>query len=180
MRLLLTICAYAVFLMMSPQTTCLAQTPEAAKEISPGSPIIIHSDSLEIDQKERSIVFRGKVKATSGDMVVDCRKMIVYYSDSETQEKPMAESRGIEKIVASGDVSITQPDGSVARAGKAVFFQKEEKVVLTGDPFVQQGLDSVEGHKITMFLGENRSIVEGSKKKRVKAKIFPKEEKGKE
>ena len=165
--------------MASPQTACFAQTTKAAQGTSPAIPIIINSNSLEINQNERSIVFRGNVKAIRGDMVVDCRKMIVYYSDSGTQEKPMAESRGIEKIVASGDVAITQPDGSVARAGKAVFFQDEEKVVLTGDPFVQQGLDSVEGHKITMFLGENRSIIEGSKTKRVKAKIFPKEEKGK-
>jgi lipopolysaccharide export system protein LptA len=66
----------------------------------------------------------------------------------------------------------------VARAGKAVFYQNEGKVVLTENPFLQQGQDSVEGQRIIMFLNENRSIVEGGEKKRVKATIFPKEEKG--
>jgi len=54
------------------------------------------------------------------------------------------------------------------------------KIVLTENPSVQQGRDVVEGHKIIILLNENRSIVEGSETKRVKATIFPKEEKGKE
>jgi lipopolysaccharide export system protein LptA len=66
----------------------------------------------------------------------------------------------------------------VARAGKAVFYQNEEKVVLTEKPRVKQGPDLIEGHRIIMFLNTNRTIIEGSKTKRVKATIFPREEKG--
>ena len=61
-----------------------------------------------------------------------------------------------------------------------VYYQGEGKIVLTENPSVQQGRDVVEGHKIIIFLNENRSIVEGSETERVKATIFPKEEKGKE
>jgi len=67
---------------------------------------------------------------------------------------------------------------TMARAEKAVFYQDEQKIVLTENPLVQQGADFVEGKQITIFLNDNRSIVEGNGKKRVKATIFPKEEKG--
>ena len=88
------------------------------------------------------------------------------------------ESGRIEKIIALWDVVIMRSDGGIARAGKAVFYQNEEKVVLTDNPSVQQGPDLVEGHRIVMYLKENRSVIEGSASKRVKATLFPKEEKG--
>ena len=52
--------------------------------------------------------------------------------------------------------------------------------MLTENPYLQQGPDYVEGQRITIFLNEGRSIVEGNETKRVKATIFPKEEKGKQ
>ena len=152
---------------------------KASKKISSASPIIIHSNSLELDQQKRLIVFKGKVRARREDMTIDCQKMIVYYLDSPKKNKSKVESNRIDKIIALGNVTINRYDGGMARAGKAVFYQNEDKVVLTENPFVQQGPDFVEGHRIIIFLNENRSIVEGSERKRVKATIFPKEEKGK-
>ena len=148
-------------------------------KISSKSPIIIHSNSLEVDQKKRLIVFEGKVRARREDMVVDCQKMIVYYLDNSNKNESSVESIRIDKIIALGDVIINRSDGSVARAGKVVFYQNEDKVVLTENPIIQQGPDFVEGHRIIIYLNENRSIIEGSETKRVKATLFPKEEKGK-
>jgi len=153
---------------------------EPSKKISTESPIIINSNTLEVDQNLRIIVFKGKVRARTDEMVVDCQKMIVYYAASPAKNESNLESSRIEKIVALGNVIINRSDGGMARAGKAVFYQNEGKVVLTDNPFVKQGRDFVEGHRIIMFLNENRSIIEGGKTKRVKATIFPKEEKGKE
>jgi lipopolysaccharide export system protein LptA len=62
----------------------------------------------------------------------------------------------------------------VATAEKAVYYQSEEKMVLTGNPVVRMGKDFVEGDRITMFLKEERSVVESSKDKKVRAVIFPK------
>ena len=44
---------------------------------------------------------------------------------------------------------------------------------------MKQGEDFVEGDVITLFLKENRSIVESAGDKKVRAVIFPKQEKGK-
>jgi len=158
---------------------CPAQQEEPSGGISSEKPIIIHSDTLLFDQQQGIITFEGKVRARSNDMVVDCKKMIVYLNEHSSSSSSMDSSR-IEKIIALGDVVINQPDGGVARAGKAVFYQSEEKVVLTENPSVQQGLDLAEGERIVMYLKENRSIIEGSASKRVKATLFPKEEKARE
>ena len=50
-------------------------------------------------------------------------------------------------------------------------------MVLTGNPVVKQGNDFVEGSTITLFLKEERSIVESSEGGKVRAVIFPKEKK---
>jgi lipopolysaccharide export system protein LptA len=52
-----------------------------------------------------------------------------------------------------------------------------ENVVLTGNPVVKQENDFVEGDRITMFITENRTVVEGSADRKVRALIFPNREK---
>ena len=65
----------------------------------------------------------------------------------------------------------------MATAEKAVYYQKDEKMVLTGNPVVKQGNDSIEGDRITIFLKENRNVVESSGDRKVRATIFPNSEK---
>ena len=51
-------------------------------------------------------------------------------------------------------------------------------LVLEGDPVLQDGENSIRGNVIRYFMNENRSVVEGSPKKRVHA-VFSNEKKGK-
>ena len=62
-------------------------------------------------------------------------------------------------------------------AEQAIYYQSDERVVLTGKPVVKQGNDFVEGAKITLLLKENRSIVEGSEDSKVRAVLSPKNKK---
>ena len=168
----------SIVFLVAFQNDSIAQVREESPEISKQDRIVINSDTLEVDQQKRLIVFEGKVRARRRDMTVDCQKMLVYYLDRSASTESDVESRQIDKIIALGNVTVNRSDGSVAHAGKAVFFQAEEKIVLTEDPSVQQGRDIVEGEKIIILLKEERSIVEGSKGKPVRATLFPKEEEG--
>lgn len=183
MRIILSIFSFSIVIffifLVPPPINSFSQANKVSKEISSKGPIIINSDTLELDQQKRLIIFEGKVRARREDMVIDCQKMIVYYLDNPTEDGSKVESHRIDKIIALGNVTINRSDGGIARAGKAVYYQNEEKVVLTENPFVQQGPDFVEGHRIILFLNENRSIIEGGERKRVKATIFPREGKGK-
>jgi len=183
MRTLLSIYSVGFFIFFAffipSQLDAFPEEKKAFKDISTKKPIIIYSDTLELDQQKRTIVFSGSIQARSEDMEVECHEMIVHYLDNPAKNQSNVDYNvRIGKIIAIGDVIIKLNAGGKALAGKAVFYQDEQKVVLTENPSIQQGPDFVEGDQITMFLNENRSIIEGGKRKRVKATIFPKEEKG--
>jgi lipopolysaccharide export system protein LptA len=103
--------------------------------------------------------------------------MLLYYNNPDKEKASGNLDLKIDKIVATGNVKITRPDGAFATAEKAVYYQGDEKVVLTGKPIVKQGNDFVEGTRITLYLKEQRSIVEGSEEKKVRAVISPRSKK---
>jgi lipopolysaccharide export system protein LptA len=140
-------------------------------------PIVIKSQSLEVDNQKRIVVFTGQVDAKRGDMTINCEKMIVYYMDQSAHKESGKTDVRIDKIVASGKVKISRPDGALAMAEEGVYYESDEKVVLTGRPVVKQGDDFVEGSRITLYLKEKRSVVEGSEKEKVRAVLHPRSEK---
>jgi len=169
------------FMLLSPPyAISYSQEELKLKNISNTSPIIINSNTLEVDQKKKTIVFVGSVKAVQDNMAVNCDRMIVYYRNTNEKNESSVGSNRIEKIVAFGNVTINIPDGNKATAGKVIFYENEGKAVLTENPRVQQGPDFIEGHRITIFLNEDRSIIEGNDSKRVQATIFPKKHGGKQ
>ena len=147
--------------------------PKEAKAKTGTQAMVVSSDSLEIDNKQKIVVFAGGVKAERDNITIHCQKMQLHYLDLSGAGDSGETDIEVEKIVASGKVKIERVEGGTATAEQAVYYQKEEKLILTGDPVVRQGEDFVEGEKITLFLGEDRSLVEGSKDSKVRAVISP-------
>ena len=65
-----------------------------------------------------------------------------------------------------GHVKIEKDNGK-ATCEKAVYFSDDEKIVLTGDPVAWEKGTRVSGKQITMFLAEDRSVVEGGSHVRI-------------
>jgi len=86
------------------------------------------------------------------------------------------ETREVERVVASGDVRIVQGD-RVATGQQGILFNAEKKMVLTGEPKLFQGENSVSGDEVTVYLQEERSTVSSAEGSRVQAIFHPKEEK---
>ena len=143
------------------------------EKIGKGQPVIIKADTLEMDNKRRIVTFEGSVEAKEAEFTLKCRKMLIYYVEGKGSRSPDSPGIEIDRIVASGKVEITRSDGGIATADEAVYYQKEEKMVLTGKPVVKQGDYFVEGSKITLFIKENRSVVEGSENMKVRAVMSP-------
>lgn len=141
-------------------------------------PIVINSTTLEADNKKKIVTFTGEVEAKMENFAAYCHKMVIYYVEAPEKKGPEETATRIDKIVATGEVKIVRAEGGVATGKKAVYYQLDEKVVLTGDPVVRQENNFVEGDRITLFLKEDRSLVEGSQDKKVRAVIFPGQEKG--
>lgn len=161
-------------------TICLLFSGTAAAETDPtevlksgDDPLVIRSETLEIDNKNRQVIFKGTVDARKSTFTITCQEMHLYYHGDTSGKTEGAEDVRVDRVVATGEVTITRSDGGKAMADKAIYYQKDDKVILTGNPVVKQGEDFVEGTRITFFIGERRSIVEGSGQERVRAVIFP-------
>ncbi len=137
------------------------------------SPIRIVADRLEVMQPDRALVFEGHVVVRQDDVTITGNKMrVVGLPPEKGKEKEDSISEKIDYIEMDGDVKVTQKD-RVATAQKAVFYQREQKVVMRGHPSVTKGKDRIEGTVITIYLQQGRSIVEGGKETPVEAILFP-------
>jgi len=150
-----------------------SETPEKAGSQGETPSIVVKADSLEIDNKKKIVTFLGNVDAKRDVFTMYCEKMDLYYVDRQSGASSEKMQFRVEKIVASGKVKILRTGGGSATADQAVYYQADEKVILTGNPVVKQGKDSVEGSRITLYLKDNRSVVEGSENRKVKAVLFP-------
>ena len=159
--------------------TALCASSLTKSQKKPQGPMVIKSKTLEADDNKKKVTFEGDVEAKRDDFTVFCRQLVVLYEKPSEQKETEKVSARIDKIIATGGVRIIRAEGGVATGEKAVFHQKDEKLVLTGKPVVKQGEDFVEGDVITLFLKENRSVVESAGNKKVRAVIFPNKEKGK-
>jgi lipopolysaccharide export system protein LptA len=146
----------------------------------------ITASKMTVRNQENKAVFEGTVKLTKGNLVVHSDVMVVFFkaadqadqtrpvearaagTDADHTEKagrgrndlPIMSNRSVSMIEATGRVLIEKEDGR-ATCHKAVYHGDEEKIVLTGEPVAWQKGTRVTGKRITMYLAEDRSIVEG-------------------
>jgi outer membrane protein assembly factor BamD len=144
-------------------------SPEA-KVVDSAYPIDITSDSVETFTKDNLILFKGNVVARQKDMVI--------YADS-LEAVIIEDGKGIEKVTADGRVKIQQ-GVRVASCQKAVFYNLDKRVVLTGDPKVWEGDNIVSGEEIIFDIEQNRVEVKGGASGRGKVRIIPQETEKKE
>jgi lipopolysaccharide export system protein LptA len=158
----------------------------AAAQEAPQQPVSITADKMELDDQKQVVVFSGSVISKHEDMTLKSDQLRVYYNkgSSQGQEEAGAEKEGlgvglggegteIDRIEAVGNVKITRED-QVAEAHRAVYQAKASPrtIVLTGEPRVWRDKDFLTGKKITLYLDDNRSVVEGGEKKRVNAIFY--------
>jgi lipopolysaccharide export system protein LptA len=128
------------------------------------SPVTIDADQLENLQKEGLVVFTGNVVAAQNNSTQYSDRMEVYLD---------AKGEGIVRTVSSGNVKIITRDCKIGTARRAEYYDAEQRVVLVGNARVWQEDNVVTGERITIFLAEDRSLVEGGKQERVKAVFYP-------
>lgn len=133
------------------------------------SPIDILSDTVEANQKQSIITFKGNVVAKQEEITLYTDMLIVLY-DPDTKK--------IREVQAKGNVKIVQLQRR-ATCQKAIFYQQENKVILEGDVVIREDDNVVRGERVTYYLDEERSIVEAGKGGRVSTSIVPSSEEAK-
>jgi len=149
----------------------------------------ITAEKLTVRNQENKAIFQGSVVLTKGSLLVYSDEMVILFKSSDHaapggkaadqadvkpkeatgQDKgarsgaagmPVLSNQSISLIEATGRVRIERLDGR-ATSKKAIYYADEEKIVLTGDPVAWQKGTRVTGKIITMYLAEERSVVEG-------------------
>lgn len=161
---------FAVLLAVLLATTALAETATVANPLTGiyrnDQPITINSDRLEADDATRRVRFSGQVSVRQGEFTLYAQEVTIIYAEAE---------REIDQVEASGEVRILQGT-RLATGNRAVLYNREGRIVLTGAAKVHQGQDFIQGDEITVYLNEDRSVVSGQQGSRVNAVIHPKKE----
>ena len=147
----------------------------------------ITAKKMTVKNQDSQAVFEGAVVLTRGSLVVYSDRMVVMFraqdppaSDSQKgleavkgtvpskgpDVMPAVSNRSINRIEATGRVKIEKDSGS-ATCEKAIYYHEGDKIVLTGDPVAWDKGTRVSGKQITMFLAEDRSVVEGGSHVRI-------------
>ena len=124
-----------------------------ASEKGTREPIVVTSNRMEAEKLGDVVTFIGDVVLKKEAMTMNADTLLVFY------DQP---AKGVREIEARGNVVVSQ-EGRIALAEKAVYYSDEEKIVLTGDARIIEDQNQVGGDRITLFIREERSIVEGGK-----------------
>jgi lipopolysaccharide export system protein LptA len=151
-----------------------AQSPAAPRPEGTGAsqdgrtaPVTVDADQLENLEKEGLVVFSGNVVANQNSSTQYADRMEVYLDDKGNR---------IVRAVSTGNVRIITKDCRTGTANRAEYYDAEQRVVLIGNARVWRDDNVVTGERITIYLAEDRSVVEGGQQERVKAVFYPKSE----
>ncbi|HXY61613.1 MAG TPA: lipopolysaccharide transport periplasmic protein LptA [Nitrospirota bacterium] len=133
----------------------LINVADAAPKTETGTrePIVVTSGHMEAEKLGDKVIFTGNVTLKKEDMTLTSEKMVVFYD---------AKSKEVRQIDAHGNV-IVHKDHRVAYANDASYYSRDEKIVLTGDARIVENENRLGGTKITLFMRDDRSLVEGGK-----------------
>ena len=131
------------------------------------APVTIDSDRLEAARKEGLVVFIGNVVARQDGSTQYADRMEVYLDDQGDR---------IVRTVSTGGVRIITKDCRMGTAARAEYYDEDQRIILIGNARVWQDDNVVTGNRITIYLAEDRSVVEGGKQDRVKAVFHPRRE----
>lgn len=150
----------------------LCATPAMAGEIpseskDAGRPTTVTADHLEVSRKERRAIYTGNVVATTTDLTVVADRMEFYFDEK---------MEAVERMVAIGNVQVSRSDGTRAVSQQVTYDVLQERVVLEGQAVAWLRGNKVSGMRITLFIAEDRELVQGDERERVTVVIYPKQQ----
>ena len=139
-------------LLVAAAMMLIAAAPDEARKLEPKrEPIVVTSDRMKADNLGERVTFFGEVTLKKEAMTLNSDSVTVFYDPG---------TKAIREIEALGNV-IVRKDGRIALANRALYYSKEEKIVLTGDARIIENDNQLGGERITLFIRDDRSIVEG-------------------
>lgn len=121
-------------------------------------PLLVHSDKMVVLFRAKG-QGNGAVPMTSGE-AAHGTKSKGHSAGTSYEPSPGLSNHSVDRVEAIDHVQIKYAGGN-ATCQKAVYFSDGDKIVLTGDPVAWEKGTRVSGKQITIYLTEERSVVEG-------------------
>jgi lipopolysaccharide export system protein LptA len=144
-------CFRSSLLLIAAVMLTAAAPDEVRKHELKREPIVVTSARMNADKLGERVTFSGEVILKKEAMTLSSDSVTVFYD---------AGTKAIREIEALGNV-IVRKEGRIALANRALYYSKEEKIVLTGDARIIEKDNQLGGERITLFIRDDRSIVEG-------------------
>jgi len=151
-----------------PAATAAAQSKTAPPTGGGGQPVTVDSDKMERFGKESLVIFTGNVVARHNNNVQYADRLEVYFDEKEDK---------ILRTVSTGNVRIITRDCRTGTARRAEYYDLDQRVVLKGNARIWQDENVVSGETITIFISQDRMIVEGGKQERTKGIFYSRDDK---
>jgi lipopolysaccharide export system protein LptA len=114
-------------------------------------PLVITSKNMHAEKLGDKVTFTDNVTLKQEGMTLTSDVMIVHYN---------AQSKDIREIEAHGNV-VVRKDGRVAFSNNALYSREGGTLILSGDASIVENENQIGGEKITLFMADDRSIIEG-------------------
>ena len=140
-----------------------AQTGRSEEKSRAPVLVAITSTRLTYADSERKAHFEGNVAAKATDMTITAKKMDAFLQARGPANQPLSSAGKLEKIVATEQVVITQPERH-ATGDLLVYTAADDKFVLTGGPpsIFDAEHGKITGVSLTFFRRDDRVLVEGN------------------
>lgn len=145
-RILQVILAKALFL--TSILNAFAEETKIKKPIESNTTIV--SNRAEMDLDSNIFRFYGDVHLEGENLDAVCDELEVISKKKEAQTSTLGGMDSFEKITAIGNVRINQTDRTI-KAGHAVLYSDEGKVVLTKNPEVTNSQGTIRGHLMNKY-----------------------------
>ncbi|MBI5848320.1 MAG: hypothetical protein HZB31_10315 [Nitrospirae bacterium] len=118
-------------------------------------PVTVTSETLTADNQAHTALFEKNVDAKTSEMTMSADWMLVHYTDP---------GGDITKIESKGNVKVQKEDKVMTSQEATYFAESPERIVFSGSPRAFDGQNVVSGNRITYFVDDDRSFVEGGSK----------------
>lgn len=115
-------------------------------------PVLIKSDTLSLNAKDRVFVYQGNVEVVRDDLTITAQTVEGRYDDQNR----------IKTILCKTNVVITKGDGLRATSNRALYKVDNATIELTENPEVINKGNALAADKVTVFIDEDRSEAEGN------------------
>jgi len=148
------------------------------------TPTVITSDTLDVDIAKDLATFAGNVIVEDEEMRISCQTMHIHLAaeapavvSAPEPAAPAAGAKRVSRIACIGDVVIIRklPGGDAASdeeqkalAGRADYEVDSGRIILTEDPILMRGADSLRGERITIWRDSDKMSVEGGSRLEMK------------